>query len=158
MTNILNRPVPPRQEQPPAPTSTHPGLARLERKFRSLGIELPDKVPPEPVDVNGLGAAIQQLIDQTVAERVAEALKEQQQRTERMQQQSPAPVPPASKPVPAILKVTQRDENGRIAAMSITPVPSNTFPPPASKPTPAELRVTQRDEHGRIMAMSITPA
>ncbi|UVJ46210.1 hypothetical protein NVV94_12120 [Pseudomonas sp. LS1212] len=97
MSNILNRPPPPRKEEP-APASTHPALGRLLYRARQLGIELPDKAP-DPVDVSGLGTAIQQLIDASVAERIAKELerqREQSSHTERMMREfnAPAPLPP----------------------------------------------------------------
>lgn len=128
---------------------TSPKMKILERQFARAN---PEKAPaPE----TGLGAAIEQMIDQAVEQRVEAAQQKPSAHVQRLldQQFKPPPVireiPPAPK-TPKVIEsvVSQRDALGRIAKM-ISKSTSGEGPV-------IETCVSQRDELGRIVRLTNT--
>ncbi|MFJ3367617.1 hypothetical protein [Pseudomonas sp. NPDC086251] len=127
---------------------TSPKLAIL---LRQVGRRAPEKAPASET---GLGAAIEQMIDQAVEQKVAAAQQKPSAHVQRLLDQQfnkPAPVivkqlPPAPK-TPKVIEsvVVQRDELGRIKKMVSKPASGDgpTF----------EMTVAQRDENGHIARM-----
>jgi hypothetical protein len=90
---------------------TSPRLLILERK---LARQVPEKAPA-PEGGRGLGEALEQMIDQTVQERVSGALEQQRKQLVR-QPPMPMPVSPPARKRPEWIEsqVTRRDAFGRI--------------------------------------------
>lgn len=103
-------------------------LKRLQQNPRFQKQEQPPA--PAPADTNGLGVAIQQLIDQAVHSQVEAAVEKQR--------------PQHNPKVPAHLR-------------DFTDQPlSSTFPPPPPRAKPAMPAITlQRDRAGKVVAATV---
>ena len=95
---------------------------RLQILQRQMARQSPEKIPAP--DTSGLGAAIEQMIQATVEERVKESLEQQQPRSPRVRElmrqfDAPVPtkqIPPTPRAIqPKAMELSfQRDELGRI--------------------------------------------
>ena len=120
--------------------------------FDRLGLKLDrqkQKEAPPPADTSSLGAAIEQLIDTAVEERVADALERQKPYqnprvpphlrdfTDKPFSDTFPPPPPMAKPVKDLTVSLQRNEVGRVKSVSIG---QTNF-------------IVQRDGEGRVVRM-----
>ena len=104
-------------------------LRRLQQNPNFRKKEAPPA--PAPADTNGLGVAIQQLIDQAVQTQVADAVEKQRPlvspKPKTIQQQFDSPPlssewpdpPPMAKPAKDLTVSLQRNEVGRVKSVSI---------------------------------------
>lgn len=120
----------------------------LERLGLNMARKKAKEAPP-PADTSSLGAAIEQLIDSAVEERVADALEKQKPLhnprvpphlrdfTDQPFRDTYPPAPPMAKPVKDLTVSLQRNEVGRVKSVSIG---QTNF-------------IVQRDSEGRVVRM-----